>query len=161
MCLAQGGRIAQPIYWRKLPSETLATHRHHPARVLLTTHLAQAAPVADASCAGQSREHGASWLLQPHTTPDGDTPNELVRRAGYVLPSYYPTKGNMVESIAAGYASADECWAAWMDSASHSAHVLALDSFYCDQTNVGVGYFHSAKSHYVHYWCVISAPEEM
>src|SRR5690349_10930771 len=45
-----------------------------------------------------------------HTTPDGETPNSLVRKAGYQLPANYPASGNNIESASAGRSSAGETW---------------------------------------------------
>ena len=45
-----------------------------------------------------------------HTNPDGHGVNYLVRRAGYILPSSYPSDGNNLESIAAGGSTASVTW---------------------------------------------------
>lgn len=95
-----------------------------------------------------------------HTDPDGHGPNWWVRNAGYTLPAGYSqaATGNNIESIAAGHASAGAAWDAWMGSSAHAQHVLATNSFYADQTSVGIGYVKSAGSEYTHYWVVITAP---
>ena len=95
-----------------------------------------------------------------HTNPDGLGPNALVRQAGYTLPPFYDQTpaGNNIESIAAGYSSAQDTWDDWMNSPDHKRHLLAESSFYAAQTAIGVGYYYDATSTYRHYWVVLSAP---
>jgi uncharacterized protein YkwD len=93
-----------------------------------------------------------------HTTPDGETPNSLVRKAGYQLPANYPASGNNVESCSAGRSSAGDTWGSLLDSSAHAQHLLAQNSFYSTQTSVGIGYANVPGSDYTHYWCIITAP---
>ncbi len=93
-----------------------------------------------------------------HTNPDGHGANYLVRKAGYGLPSFYPSDGNNLESIAAGTTSPSATWSAWMDSSGHKQHLLAEIPFYADQTSYGVGYYKAPGSTYIHYWVVLTAP---
>jgi len=97
-----------------------------------------------------------------HVDPDGIGPNYKTRAAGYDLPTWYSTsiEGNNIESIAAGYATPEAAWNAWLNSAGHRTHVLAESSFWADQTNYGIGYYYDANSPYRHYWVFISAPPE-
>ncbi len=94
-----------------------------------------------------------------HVNPDGYGPNYLVRQSGYVLPDYYgkaPTDNN-IESIAAGYSSADEAWAGLLNSAPHRSHVLGTDKFYAAQTEYGIGCVQLDSSPYGYYWVIITA----
>ncbi|MEM7334606.1 MAG: CAP domain-containing protein [Chloroflexota bacterium] len=97
-----------------------------------------------------------------HTNPDGFGPNYLVKDAGYELPSWYSNDndGNNIESIGAGYTSANGVWAGWLGSSGHRVHLLAESSFWQSQTNYGIGYYYDANSPYRHYWVFISAPPE-
>jgi uncharacterized protein YkwD len=97
-----------------------------------------------------------------HTAPDGIGPNHLLRAAGFRLPDFYPADpaANNVESIAAGAASASAAWTNWMSSPGHTTHLLALESFYAEQTLYGVGHAHDPQSPYKHYWVVITAPPD-
>ncbi|HEY84723.1 MAG TPA: hypothetical protein G4N96_06385 [Chloroflexi bacterium] len=94
-----------------------------------------------------------------HTTPEGYGPNYLVRQAGYVLPSYYGSAddANNIESIAAGYSTANQAWTKWMESQPHREHLLGLHSFYADQIEYGIGYVYNPDSQYRHYWVVFTA----
>jgi uncharacterized protein YkwD len=95
-----------------------------------------------------------------HTNPDGHGPNWLVRQAGYILPDHYdqsPT-GNNVESVNAGRASAGDAWSSWLDSSGHRVHLLGENSFYAEQTSVGVGFVDDPGSQWRYYWVVITAP---
>jgi len=95
-----------------------------------------------------------------HVNPDGHGPNYMVKAAGYPLPDWWGNdpQANYIESIAAGYSSPSAAWSAWMDSPPHKTHLLAEDSFYSDQTALGVGYYYSSGSDYQSYWVVITAP---
>lgn len=97
-----------------------------------------------------------------HTNPDGHGPNYLVRQAGYGLPTWYSNAqdGNNIESIAAGYTTADSVWSAWLASSGHRTHVLAESSFWQSQTQYGIGYYYDPSSPYTHYWVFLSAPPE-
>ncbi len=95
-----------------------------------------------------------------HVNPDGNGPNYLARAAGYPLPSGWGTSraGNYVESIGAGYRTAEEAWQGWMKSSPHRTHLLATQSFYRNQTNVGIGYCYDPASPYQRYWVILTAP---
>ena len=97
-----------------------------------------------------------------HVDPDGLGPNYHVRAAGYVLPTWYGTSpsSNNIESIAAGYVSAESAWNGWLNSSGHRTHVLAESSFWQAQTNIGIGYYYDPASPYKHYWVFLSAPPE-
>jgi len=95
-----------------------------------------------------------------HVNPEGLGPNSLLRSAGYPLPAFWSgsRSSNFVESIGAGYATAGEAWQAWMNSRSHRTHLLALNSFYRDQTSFGIGSYSDPSSPYGRYWVIITAP---
>ena len=94
-----------------------------------------------------------------HVNPDGSGPNYLVRSAGYSLPSSWGSRSaNFIESIGAGYATAEQAWEGWMNSSSHRTHLLASSSFYRDQTNFGIGSYVDPSSPFRRYWVIITAP---
>lgn len=97
-----------------------------------------------------------------HINLDGYGPNYLVAQAGYNLPSWWPDSPteNYIESIAAGYTSAEEAWNAWLNSKNHRVHVLGENDFWAEQTNYGMGYAYVEGSPYGHYWVFISAPPQ-
>jgi hypothetical protein len=97
-----------------------------------------------------------------HVNPDGYGPNYLVTQAGYHLPDWYPQApdANNLESIGAHFETADKVWSAWVNSPGHRLHVLGLDPFWAEHTEVGVGYYYDANSEYGAYWVVITAPPE-
>jgi uncharacterized repeat protein (TIGR02543 family) len=97
-----------------------------------------------------------------HVNPDGVAANYLVIKAGYTLPASWGNdpKANNIESISAGYPTASEAWKAWMNSSPHRTHLLALDPFFADQTNFGVGFAYDASSTYGYYWVIITAPPQ-
>lgn len=94
-----------------------------------------------------------------HVTPDGDGPNRLVERAGYVLPSVYSRRrsANNIEVIAAGDDRAEQAWRSWLGSRSHRRQVLGLNAFFAEQTDYGVGHAEIPDSRYGHYWVLITA----
>jgi uncharacterized protein YkwD len=95
-----------------------------------------------------------------HTTPEGYGPNHMVKQAGFVLPEWYDHSpgANNIESIAAGYNTAQKAWDAWMKSSRHREHLLAEDQFWAEQVEYGIGYAFVEGSPYLHYWVVLSAP---
>jgi hypothetical protein len=92
-----------------------------------------------------------------HTAPDGTTPNMLVRRFGYILPDWYGD-GNGIESLGAGYATAEMAFEGWLASPGHRAHVLGEAAFWEAQTRVGIGYHFLEGSPFTRYWVFLSAP---
>jgi len=76
--------------------------------------------------------------------------------AGCIMAVYQPA-GNTIESIGAGYEVAAIAWRGWMNSTGHRTHLLALNSFYREQTEYGVGYAWSRDSEYHDYWVVLIA----
>lgn len=95
-----------------------------------------------------------------HVNPSGKGPNFLVRAAGFPLPAWWGTDpaDNTIESISAGLTSASQTWNSLLDSTPHRNHLLAIQSFYRDQTDYGIGYYHDEASQYRHYWVIITAP---
>jgi uncharacterized protein YkwD len=93
---------------------------------------------------------------------DGYGPNYLVAQAGYDLPDWWSDSkdANYIESIAAGYSTAQAAWEGWLNSSSHRTHVLGENDFWAEQTNYGMGYVYIAGSPYGHYWVFITAPPE-
>ena len=94
--------------------------------------------------------------------PDGYAANYLLIQAGYQLPAWWgdaPTT-NYVESIAAGSASTEVTWQAWMNSPPHKVHILGQNSFFATETHYGVGYYYAPNSTYKYYWVIITAPPE-
>ena len=117
--------------------------------------------VADPILSQVARDRAADMAQRgyfDHINPDGHGANYLVRKAGYVLPSYYPSDGNNLESISGGFTSAAAAWDDWMNSPDHKTHLLAEESFFATQTSFGVGYFADPASTYKHYWVIITAP---
>lgn len=93
-----------------------------------------------------------------HTDPQGESPNELLRRFGYDLPSFYFNEGvenpNGVESLYYG-GNADNPatvfnW--WMDSPAHKAHLMGMGRFFSNQKRYGIAYYYLADSIRKHYW---------
>lgn len=90
------------------------------------------------------------------TNPEGNGPNVRVRQAGYRLPDYYnasPT-GNNIESIAAGYHSADGVW----EALANNSQILGGEEFWAAQTQFGIAYYHEPNSPFGDYWVILTAP---
>lgn len=95
-----------------------------------------------------------------HTDPDGYGPNKAVQLAGYKLPEWWGSAkdANYIESLSAGYASAQAAFDGWMGSSGHRQHVLGELAFYAEQTRYGVGYAEVPGSPYTRYYVFVSAP---
>jgi uncharacterized protein YkwD len=135
--------------------------------VLLRNHPDQRRPslTCDPLLEQVAQEHARDMAERgyfDHINPDGLGPNELVRRAGYRLPSWWGAdlQANYIESIGGAYSTADAAFQGWMSSMFHRNHVLAEDSFYADQVFYGIGHYHLPSSPYKHYWVVITAPPQ-
>ena len=73
-----------------------------------------------------------------HQDPDGYWPNKNVRLAGYELPDFYQDDSNQVESIAVGFETYQDAFAALVASPEHTSHMRGL-SFWEGHTFFGVG----------------------
>ena len=95
-----------------------------------------------------------------HTNPDGFGANYLVRREGYVLPTYYDASlsGNNIESLGMGIGGAGEIFSLWLGSPAHRTHVLGEGAFYREQRSIGVGVFRSSRPPFYKYFVMLSAP---
>jgi uncharacterized protein YkwD len=84
----------------------------------------------DARLSAAAQEHSADMATRDyfsHISPDGQTPWDRAREAGYPSPS--------AENIAMGYPTAAAVVAGWMASDGHRANILN-----CSSHAVGVGY---------------------
>lgn len=92
-----------------------------------------------------SLETAAAWKAQDiaehdywsHVAANGETPNVTARRFGCKLPQGYGS-GNNIESLVAGSPSATVMFAALAESPSHRTHLFGENSFFRQQTHVGV-----------------------
>lgn len=103
-----------------------------------------------------------------HIDPDGNGINIKIHNAGYKLPQSWikDKKNNFFESIAAGV----DGGAAIIDyliidsgtpSLGHRKHLLAIEEFYANCYDIGIGYVDNAtKSPYSTYICVIIAKHD-
>ncbi len=106
----------------------------------------------------QAAQAQADWLAvndfagDPHAGANGSTANERVRAAGYRLPSYWPVRGNQVESVTRSW---DDPAEAARDLAAHAGHRdhMLCQGWFAEHTVWGCG--HSAT-----YYVVVTAPEE-
>jgi uncharacterized protein YkwD len=84
----------------------------------------------DARLTAAGQEHSEDMATRgyfSHTTPEGATPWDRAKAAGYPNPS--------AENIAMGYRTAADVVAGWMGSAGHRTNILN-----CDSRAVGIGY---------------------
>ena len=111
----------------------------------------------DARLAAAAQEQ-ADWLAandfaaDAHGGANGSTANERVRATGYRLPSYWPARGNQVESVTRSWDAPDEAARDLAAHDTHRDHVLGL-GWFAGHTQYGVGH---AQTYYV----LVTAPEE-
>lgn len=91
----------------------------------------------------------------------GDWPNEMVRQAGYAIPTSWSDDANYVESLAAGtfWNTAIEVLNALVvdagvESLGHRKHLLSMTTFQANDREIGVGWEQSGSSTYTNYWAV-------
>lgn len=97
-----------------------------------------------------ARAHSADMAARnffDHTNPDGDSPTDRARDAGY--------GGTAGENIAAGHATVDLAHRAWMESVGHRKNILSLHSsfdntFHYDEFGPGMAF--NAGGAYNHYY---------
>lgn len=89
-----------------------------------------------------------------HTAPDGESPNNLVRRFGFRLPDAY-SDANQVESLVWGYDAPDVALRELLKSSKHRTHILGENAFFEAQNRIGVG--HSMGGILERYWVVLIA----
>jgi uncharacterized protein YkwD len=91
---------------------------------------------ADPRLAAAAQQHSSDMASRDyfsHVTPEGQTPWDRAKAAGYTQPS--------AENIAMGYRTAAEVMAAWMQSAGHRQNILN-----CASHALGVGF--DARGYY-------------
>lgn len=100
-----------------------------------------------------------------HQNLEGVGPNLQLIRAGYSLPDFYPRgrDANSVESLAGGAPNAVEAvdqliLDEGVPGAYHRVHLLAMDEFYREHTEVGVGIACNPASVYLYYYVILTAP---
>ena len=90
-----------------------------------------------------ARAHSADMATKgyfDHTSPDGRSPFDRMRAAGY--------RGNLMgENIAAGQRTAAAVMTAWMNSPGHRANILN-----CGYKVIGIGVATRSSSPYGIYW---------
>ncbi len=90
-----------------------------------------------------------------HTSPIGVTANQVLRATGYPLPSWYPEKGNNIESITKGETE-EAALTSWLNSPGHYKHLTGSDKFYAGQSAIGIG--HAVVKDGNDFWVFHSAP---
>lgn len=91
-----------------------------------------------------------------HCEPSGPCVNEVARRAGCKLPSYYGNVNN-VESLVGGSPDAPISWAVLSASERHAPHVLGLVDFFREQHDIGIAYLARPGSKYGFYYVILVA----
>ncbi|SMD27092.1 CAP domain-containing protein [Kibdelosporangium aridum] len=98
--------------------------------------------VAQLNVAAQRHsEDMAANNFMGHTGSDGSTMVTRVERAGYT------GWRSLAENVAAGYRTAEDVVAGWMNSSGHRANILN-----CGLRDIGVGYATNPNSTYGVYW---------
>ncbi len=99
-----------------------------------------------------------------HLNPEGEGINILIHKAGYFLPPEWTKdkKANFFESLNAGTktgkgAIADLILDSYDSSKGHRKHLLGLNEFYRNLTDIGIGHIHSDGSKFGYYTVVIIA----
>jgi len=101
-----------------------------------------------------------------HVDPDGYGMNHFINQAGYTLPPDFlrSKSDNYFESLSAGTKTAKETiknliydGGADHSSAGHRRHLLGIDNFWANCTDIGVGLGYNPNSPYKYYWCVLVA----
>ncbi|MCQ2250145.1 MAG: CAP domain-containing protein [Bacteroidales bacterium] len=101
-----------------------------------------------------------------HVDPDGYGMNFYINKAGYTLTQDFLRNkaDNYFESISAGTKTGQETiknliydGGANNANAGHRIHLLGIDNFWANCTDIGVGMGYNPNSPYKYYWCVLVA----
>ncbi len=116
--------------------------------------------------AQEKANYMASQDFFAHVDPEGKGMNVRIKAAGYDIPEGWcedPSK-NFFESIGVGATlstSKDVINLLVIDSGvpslGHRKHLLGIDDFYSNCTDMGIGHAYNPDSRYKHYWCVLVA----
>ena len=115
-----------------------------------------------ASAAFHANEMATYNYFAHQSSVTGIWPNQMVRNQGYALPASWVSNANYVESIAAAYPDAASALAALLvdygvPSLGHRTQLLATDSFFAMDREIGVGFVSNASSTYGNYWAIHTA----
>jgi hypothetical protein len=107
-------------------------------------------------------EEMATFNYFGHTSAvTGDQPNKMALDHGYPLPFFYPEEANNIESIAAGTAQDTALEPlvlliedVGVDPPGHRIHLLAMDPFFADHREIGVGHAFNMAAQFDHYWAI-------
>jgi len=84
----------------------------------------------------------------------GDCANRIVRRVCR-LPTEYSENGNSIESLVAGTPDTKIAFEALLRSSSHADHLLGRNSFFIQQTRIGIAYLDKLGSTYRFYFVIL------
>ena len=113
----------------------------------------------NANLTGSARFHAEEMATYDY----GDQPNKMARDFGYSLPSDYDDADNNIESLVAGtYVDAEDGLEMLIVDEGivppgHRIHLLAMDPFWEDHREIGVGHAYNASSEYGNYWAIHTA----
>ncbi|KPK80713.1 MAG: hypothetical protein AMS27_16275 [Bacteroides sp. SM23_62_1] len=102
-----------------------------------------------------------------HVDPEGYGMNYWIVKAGYELPAdwYSKKSSNNFESIQAGLATGKEAIMSLIldegtDPPGHRNHLLGIEPFWSNCTDVGIGIARNPDSEYEYYTCVLVAKHD-
>jgi hypothetical protein len=97
-----------------------------------------------------------------HVNPDGNGPNQIAKKAGYVLPGNYSSDkdANNIESIASGALSPAKVLELWRSSKFHHDHLFGGTDFHRGQTRLGIGIVRKPGTS-TDFYVFISAPPNL
>ena len=84
----------------------------------------------------------------------GDCANRIVRRV-CKLPLEYAENGNSIESLVAGTPDTKIAFEALLRSSGHTDHLLGRNSFFVEQTRIGIAYLEKVGSAYRFYFAIL------
>lgn len=128
---------------------------------LLTTDQRQQRPsLGTCTALERAAEWKAADIAQydywQHQASNGEWPNATARRFGCALPSAYGDGWNGVESLGAGSKDALAIFTALANSPRHRVHLFGENSFYRQQTHMGIGMAVGGRYGWV--WVILIAP---
>ena len=116
------------------------------------------------SASFHAEEMAANNYFGHQSAVTGDWPNKMARDNGYPLPSFYPVAENNIEAIGAGTVintALSILNLLIVDNGvvppGHRIQLLAMDPFFQDHREMGVGFASNGAAMFTNYWAIHTA----
>jgi len=127
---------------------------------------ARAATTCSPALVAAAKDRAKTLALEgalSHCDQKGECANHVAARYGCILPASYAPNGNNIESLTAGTANVKAAFDSLANSYAHFIHIFALNhdgsvnTFFVQQTHVGIALEIAPDSYWGFYWVILIA----